>query len=95
MKIREVVGNHIHPEIERLLGPDTPAEIRAQIGDVFRRNPPPRMTREEMQVMYNPDYEDELLQRRKLRADVAKAEAEAALARAKSDAQRRGISRPS
>lgn len=95
MKIYEVIGNRLHPEIERLLGPDMPIEIRAQIEDVFRRNPPPRMSPEEMRVMYNPNYEDELLQRRKLRADVAKAEAEAALARAKADAQRRGINRPS
>lgn len=95
MKIVEVVGNRLHPEIERLLGPDTPAEIRAHIEDVFRRDPPPRMTPEEMQAMYNPDYEDELLKRRKLKADVEKAEAEAALARAKAEAQRRGINRPS
>lgn len=88
MKISDIL-DPLPPDLARILGPKMPPKLRAEMIDVFRRDPPPQMSPEERHRMYHPDADREEAELRKLNAEADKAEAEAARARAEAAAAHR------
>lgn len=84
MKITDIL-DPLPPDLAAILGPKASPELRAELLDVWRREPPPQMTPEERHRMYHPDAAREEAELRRVEAEAAKAEAEAARARAEAD----------
>jgi hypothetical protein len=77
MKIRDVLSPRDYADVQHILGPRMPPELRAEIEAALVRSPPTTLTPPEMQAMYGVDTPDEELERDKVRAEVAKLRADA------------------